>query len=206
MSFTPLPEPQPQKSQVIKVLVVGGPETGKTCLLQSFNGGVFDEMYVSTVKSDLVVKELRIGAMDVSAQLWDIGGSSPMGKSFLRGTHAVLLVADLTSCGSMDGLDALYERVCSLAGFADDNFPCALIGNKLDLVKGEHTHHREVTIDDLRLWAKARRPQNPDSISFYEVRCRCRWHSFLLALPRVSLTHAFPFFPSIRHRPRMAPT
>ena len=155
---------------MMKVLVVGGPETGKTCLLQSFNGGVFDEMYVSTVKSDLVVKELKIGNMDVSAQLWDIGGSSPMGKSFLRGTHAVLLVADLTSCGSMDGLDALYERVRSLAGFADDSFPCALVGNKLDLVVGEHSHHREVTVDDLRLWAKARRPQNPDSISFYEVR------------------------------------
>lgn len=166
-------------SKVIKVLVVGGPETGKTCLLQSYNGAGFDDMYTPTLKSDLVVKEMKIGTFDVSAQMWDIGGSSPMGKSFLRGTHAVLLVVDLTSCGSMDGLDATYERVRGLAGFADDSFPCALVGNKLDLVSptgdaGQHPNHgsREVTMDDLRLWAKARRPSNPDSISFYEASAR----------------------------------
>ena len=174
------------------MLVVGGPETGKTCLLQCYNGVTFDEMYTPTLKSDLIVKEMKIGTYDVSAQMWDIGGSSPMGKSFLRGTHAVLLVVDLTSCGSMDGLDATYERVRSLAGFADDSFPCALVGNKLDLVtpsapsgptgssptpdssSGRHALHgsREVTMDDLRLWAKARRPSNPDSISFYEASAK----------------------------------
>ena len=185
-------------AKVIKVLVVGGPETGKTSLLQSYNGSSFDEMYTPTVKSDLIVKELKIGTVDVCAQLWDIGGGSSMGKSFLRGTHAVLLVADLTSCGSMDGLDAIYERVKTLAGFADDSFPCALVGNKLDLVDGEQEHTREVSMDELRLWANARRPQNPDSISFYEVSLNYKNHIVLMVSWRLSTYSPLPlfFFPS----------
>lgn len=171
MIATPATPASPLPMRIVKVLVVGGPETGKTSLLQCYNGSHFDEVYTPTTKSDLIVKELKIGNTDVSAQLWDIGGSSPMGKSFLRGTNAIVLVADLTSCGSMDGLDAIYERVKLLAGFADDSFPCALVGNKLDLVgpEGSVEHGREISLADLRLWAKARRPHNPDSISFYEV-------------------------------------
>jgi GTPase SAR1 family protein len=76
-----------------------------------------------------------------------------MSKSFLRGTHGIILAADLTSAGSMEGLDAMYDRVKALAGFADDLFPCVLIGNKFDLIQDDASA-REITREALEKWAR----------------------------------------------------
>ena len=69
-----------------------------------------------------------------------------MGRSFIRGSNAVVLVIDLCSEASMQSLDEIYERVRNFAGFPDDNFPCLLVGSKLDLAVGEK---REVRLEIL---------------------------------------------------------
>ena len=66
-----------------------------------------------------------------------------MGRSFIRGSNAVVLVVDLCSEASMETLDETYEKVKNFAGFPDDNFPCVLVGSKLDLAVHER---REVQI------------------------------------------------------------
>lgn len=163
--------------QVIKVLVVGSPEVGKTSLLQVYNGLDFDPLYTHTAASDFSVKDVSImtssGQRDVSTQIWDIGGRGTMGRSFLRNTNAVVLVVDLTSSSSMDGLDERYERVRSMAGFADDTFPCILVGNKLDGAM-EDPSSREITMDDMKKWTKTRRPQATlaDAIQCFEASAK----------------------------------
>jgi GTPase SAR1 family protein len=80
--------------------------------------------------------------------VWDVGANS-MGRSFLRGSNAIFLVVDLSNHASMENIDDIYEKVRNFSGFPDDNFPCLLIGNKLDLAQGEK---REITMDMMKNW------------------------------------------------------
>lgn len=154
------------QNQVIKILVVGGPEVGKTALLSCFNGEDFDPLYTPTVHSDFKVKDVTVGSSQYDANIWDIGGIGFMSRSFLRGTQAVVLVVDLTSKASLDGLTAIYERIRSLAGFSDDTFPCILLGNKCDIAQDRR---RELSTQEIREWCSTvRTPPFP----FLEVSAK----------------------------------
>ena len=186
----------PTKS-VCKLLLCGPPKTGKSSLLQSFNGLDFDESYKPTTTSDFSVKDMKCLNVDVCLQVWDIGGSS-MGRSFVRGSNAVVLVVDLTSAASMSGIDEVYNKVKKFAGFPDDNFPCILVGSKLDLVQqpksesssslspsssttsssssvsSTSTVKREVTLEMMRQWAKQRRLSTSNKITCIEVSAKTK--------------------------------
>jgi len=149
-----------------KLLLVGPPGVGKSALLQAYNGAEFDNYSVYKQNAPnkpsksggghniFSVKDVKCGDVDVCLQVWDLGGNAT-GKTLLRGSNAVVLVVDLTSLASLEKLDEIYDRVRIFAGFVDDNFPCVLVGNKLDeIIK------REVTMDHLGRWAQSKRPLN----------------------------------------------
>jgi small GTP-binding protein len=159
----------PTKSSV-KVIMVGAPKAGKTALLQRYNELDFEPLYIPTSAGDFSVKDVKIDSVEISAQIWDIGGSGVLGKSFLRGTHGVILTVDLTSKASMKVLDNVYDRVKQLVGFADDAFPCILVGTKLDLIESGGT--REISTEDLNAWAKKKRPNSADPVAIFEVSAK----------------------------------
>ena len=74
-----------------KVIMVGAPKVGKTALLSRYNDLDFDPMYMPTSAGDFSVKDVKIDSTAISAQIWDLGGSGILGKSFLRGTNVVIL-------------------------------------------------------------------------------------------------------------------
>jgi small GTP-binding protein len=154
----------------VKVIMVGAPKAGKTALLQRYNELDFEPLYIPTSAGDFSVKDVKIDSVEISAQIWDIGGSGVLGKSFLRGTHGVILTVDLTSKASMKVLDNVYDRVKQLVGFADDAFPCILVGTKLDLIESGGT--REISTEDLNAWAKKKRPNSTDPIPIFEVSAK----------------------------------
>ena len=150
--------------------MVGAPKVGKTALLSRYKDLDFDPLYMPTSAGDFSVKDVKIDSTAISAQIWDLGGSGILGKSFLRGTNGVILVVDLTSKSSMKVLDNVYERVRFLVGFADDSFPCTLVATKLDLT--DEGKAREVSLEDLKAWAKSRRANAAsadDEIRVHEV-------------------------------------
>ena len=149
----------------LKILLIGCSEVGKTSLLNVYNGVDFMPEYQQTIQSDFSVRDIVIGDEDISAQIWDIGGNGTMGRSFLRGTHGIILVVDITVSDSMQPLDILYERVKILANFADDNFPCILVGNKQDLA--ERKSYQQISEEEMRLWTKARRTPIQENIPIF---------------------------------------
>jgi Ras-related protein Rab-7A len=152
-------------SRTLKILVLGSSEVGKTSLLNVYNGVDFLSEYQPTLQSDFSVRDVVIGDSEISAQIWDIGGNGTMGRSFLRGTHGIILVVDITISESMQQLDKFYERVKVLANFADDNFPCILVGNKLDIA--DKKGFKQITEEVMRLWTKARRTPIQDNIPIF---------------------------------------
>jgi small GTP-binding protein len=159
-------------NRVVKIIMVGAPRAGKSCLMNKYNDIEFDSAYNPTVAGDFTAKEIEIDNTNISAQIWDVGGSGVLGKSFLRGTHGVLLVADMTSPQSLKVLNGIYENVKRLVGFADDSFPCVVVANKLDLLVKDDVENGKVNLESLRLWATARRADGDSPISFFEVSAK----------------------------------
>jgi len=169
--------PQTASTKSCKVIMVGAPKSGKTALLARYNDLDFEPLYIPTSAGDFSVKDVKVNGAAVSAQIWDLGGSGILGKSFLRNTNGVILVVDLSSKASMKVLDNVYERVRFLVGFADDAFPCALVATKLDVADGaaaDSKATREVSSEELQAWAKKRRPNAAagDEVRVYEVSAK----------------------------------
>lgn len=145
------------ESQQRKIVVIGKERAGKTSLIRSYFGvHEFEEGYAPTTTSDFFSTTLTLDGTEISGSIWDIGGKSKMGRSFMRDTHGVMLVVDLSDKNElMDGLDRMYDDLVKLAGFADDSFPCHVIANKLDLVESGHD------LDDMKRildnWCSRRR-------------------------------------------------
>lgn len=141
-----------------KIVVVGESQVGKTSLIRSYFGvHEFEEEYSPTTTSDFFSTTLTLDdGTEISGSIWDIGRKSMIGRSFMRDTHGVMLVVDVSDTTKLlDGLDQTYDDVVKLAGFADDSFPCHVVANKSDLVTSDHDLADAKTLIDN--WCSGRR-------------------------------------------------
>ena len=115
-----------------KVCMVGLYGTGKTSLVQRFVHSLFSERYLSTVGVKIDRKPVELDGTSLTLMLWDLAGRDgheDITTSYLRGTHAVLYVADGTRRETCDQLPELRTLVRDAAG----EVPEVLALNKSDL-------------------------------------------------------------------------
>ena len=115
-----------------KVCMVGVFGTGKTSLVQRFVHSMFSERYLSTVGVKIDRKPIQLDGADLTLVLWDLAGRDgheDITTSYLRGSHAVLYVADGTRRETCDQLPELRALVRQAAG----EVPEVLALNKSDL-------------------------------------------------------------------------
>ena len=63
------------KQNVIKILVIGDHNTGKTSIVRQYVYKEFDEYSVeATIGMDIASKHVRVDDMTLKVQLWDIAG------------------------------------------------------------------------------------------------------------------------------------
>ncbi len=119
-----------------KVIVVGDGAVGKTSLINRFCEDAFQQSYKQTIGLDFYVKRLTLpGNVNVTMQIWDIGGQQIGGKmlnQYIFGSHAVVLAYDVTNADSFKNLEEWFQVVRGT--FSGQQMPyCALTGNKIDL-------------------------------------------------------------------------
>ena len=115
-----------------KVCMVGLFGTGKTSLVQRFVHSLFSERYLSTVGVKIDRKPIQVDGADLTLVLWDLAGRDgheDITTSYLRGSHAILYVADGTRRETCDQLPELRALVREAAG----EVPEVLALNKSDL-------------------------------------------------------------------------
>jgi small GTP-binding protein len=115
-----------------KVCMVGLYGTGKTSLVQRFVHSLFSERYLSTVGVKIDRKPIQVDGADLTLVLWDLAGRDgheDITTSYLRGSHAILYVADGTRRETCDQLPELRALVREAAG----EVPEVLALNKSDL-------------------------------------------------------------------------
>ncbi|KAJ3326759.1 DnaJ sub C member 27 [Blyttiomyces sp. JEL0837] len=117
----------------IKILSMGEPAAGKSCLIKRYCEGRFIPEYISTIGIDYGVKTIAIDDKEVKVNFWDVAGDPvyfEIRNEFYKDTHGAILVFDVTNRKSFEELDKWMEE---LSNFYTNEVTILLVANKIDL-------------------------------------------------------------------------
>ncbi|KAJ3161375.1 DnaJ sub C member 27 [Geranomyces michiganensis] len=119
----------------LKILSLGDPAVGKSCLIKRYCEGRYIADYISTIGIDYGVKGCVVNGAEVKVNFWDIGGSEhykAIRTEFYKDTHGVLLVVDGTA--DRDDVKLTVDRwLDELRAFVDPIPLVIVVGTKTDL-------------------------------------------------------------------------
>ncbi|XP_022086597.1 ras-related protein Rab-24-like [Acanthaster planci] len=118
----------------LKVVLLGKPCGGKTCLMERFVCNRFRHEAKPTCGVAFELKDVKVDSRTVRIQIWDIGGSelyTSISRLYYRGAGAAIVCYDLTSPTSFDRIKLWVEQVKRSEEFCK----IYLCGTKLDLVE-----------------------------------------------------------------------
>lgn len=117
-----------------KIVIVGHFGVGKTSLTRQFVSSIFSEKYLTTIGVNIEKKVVETSNGSVNLIIWDVAGEEELDTiktSYLKGSHAYILVTDLTREITYTKINKDLEYMKNLVG----EIPHLVIGNKADLVQ-----------------------------------------------------------------------
>ena len=121
----------------IKICIVGNGGVGKTSIKQILTGAKFKNEYVATMGTDFSVKDYEYTKATHSTRIrfliFDLAGQKRYRtgqKNFMVGSHAVVLVYDISNKKS---IQEIPEWLREFKSAVKRNVPIVLVGNKIDL-------------------------------------------------------------------------
>lgn len=118
----------------VKVISLGGPGVGKSCLIKRFCEDRFVSKYIATIGIDYGVKPVQVDGSEVRVNFWDLSGVADfleVRNEFYKDAQGALLVFDVGMRESFESLDSwLAEAAKFGANYRD--LPIALCANKVD--------------------------------------------------------------------------
>ena len=118
---------------LFKIVIVGNPGVGKSCIMTQFVDKMFYDSYISTIGIDFKVTTINIGNKRVKLQLWDTAGQErfrTITNSYYRSAHGVVIVYSVTDRSSFDQVQSWIANAIQQS---QDNVPMLILGNKTDL-------------------------------------------------------------------------
>ena len=121
-----------------KVCMVGAFGVGKTSLVRRFVHQQFDESYHTTLGVKIDTRIVDSSKEPIKLVLWDMEGADPFEadkrplariRSYMKGAHALILVADGTRPATVKAALGLYHDFCREFQF----IPAIMLANKADL-------------------------------------------------------------------------
>ncbi|XP_051473839.1 ras-related protein Rab-28 isoform X6 [Apus apus] len=127
-------EEEDSPDRQLKLVVLGDGTTGKTSLATRFAQESFGKQYKQTIGLDFFLKRILLpGNLNVTLQVWDVGGQTIGGKmldKYIYGAQGVLLVYDITNGQSFENLEDWYNVVKKVNEDSETQPLMALVGNK----------------------------------------------------------------------------
>ncbi|KAJ1018563.1 hypothetical protein NDA16_004845 [Ustilago loliicola] len=124
----------PNNQLEAKVVILGSQGVGKTSLVHRYTSGQFAIASTpSTIGASFLTKKLLVDGVKVRLQLWDTAGQErfrSMAPMYYRGSHAAVIVYDITSMSSFMDIRAWIEE---LKKNMTTDLVIHVVGAKLDL-------------------------------------------------------------------------
>ena len=117
---------------VLKVVVAGDGNVGKTSLIRRYCEGRFEASRVATIGVDFQTQTVDLPSGRVKLSIWDLAGQDRfqvVRAGFYRGSRAAALVFDLTSFESLEHLSRWRQEILQ----AVPKIRFVVVGNKTDL-------------------------------------------------------------------------
>ncbi len=143
---------------LFKLLLVGDSGVGKTNILAQYTDKEFSPSFVTTIGIDFKIKTINFRGKIVKLQIWDTAGTErfrTITKSYYRGSHAVILVYDVTCHRSFENLTGWLTEINHCIDIGS-NIQMILVGNKVDLTDGPdvtETSERQISTSDGKSFA-----------------------------------------------------
>ncbi|XP_053202631.1 ras-related protein Rab-18-B-like [Panonychus citri] len=135
---------------VLKILIVGESDVGKSSLLLRFTDDTFHNEVPATIGIDFKSAYITVDGVRVKLAIWDTAGSErfrSLTPSFYRGAHGAILVYDVTKRESFQKLESWFNELEVYS--TRDNMIKMVVGNKID-----RQDKREVSREEGLRWAR----------------------------------------------------
>jgi small GTP-binding protein len=130
---------------IIPVSLIGDSQTGKTCIVSTFNDMKFNEKNIASIGVDFLVKEIEMkNGIKLKLKIWDTAGQEiyhSMALNCLKNVLGIIYVFDVTNKSSLDSINKWVKEVNET--IMADKLPSFLVGNKIDLEE-----EREITQEE----------------------------------------------------------
>ncbi|XP_068712365.1 ras-related protein Rab-11A-like [Montipora foliosa] len=132
-----------------KVVLIGDPAVGKTCLLSRFTRNEFDHSPFATIATNLEMGSIQVDGKTIWVQIMELSNRERFCLStspHYPGAVGAVLVYDVTQRGTYENLE---RWLAELADDADSSIVIMLVGTKSDLC-----HRRAVPTDEAQAFAE----------------------------------------------------
>ncbi|XP_067119712.1 ras-related protein Rab-9B-like [Centruroides vittatus] len=141
-----------KKCPLLKVVLLGDSNVGKTCLMSRFVKDQFNFDTYCTIGVEFLEKDVYIKDNVYKLQIWDTAGNERFHSlriPFYRGTDICILTYSVDNMQSFENLSIWKKEFLYYADIRNPgNFPFMVIGNKIDL----GSENKVVTTELLTSW------------------------------------------------------
>ena len=144
-----LPEDYSNYDLNFKIIIVGDPGVGKSCITMKAVKKIFEDYYSPTVGFEFYTFKVRIKEKDIRLQIWDTCGQEnyrSLIQGFYRNSSLAILVYAIDNAKSFENLELWLNDIKMNS---NPNIRIFLIGNKKDLEE-----NREVHTDDAETFSQ----------------------------------------------------
>lgn len=121
---------------VLKVVIVGDGNVGKTSLVRRYCEGMFSTSRVATIGVDFQTKLVRLEEIEVKLSIWDMAGQDrfqSVRTGFYKGSRAAAMIYDVTDPVTLANLARWREELAGVKPMP----PLLVVGNKTDLPRAQ---------------------------------------------------------------------
>lgn len=119
---------------VVKLLVVGEANVGKSCLASQFTRGIFIPEYKPTIGVDYETRSIELDGNKLRLQVWDSSGKKnfwPITKAMLRASNGVIVSYSVTDQSSFEAVNWWIDQIKE---HCREDTKVVLVANKCDSV------------------------------------------------------------------------
>jgi len=128
---------------LFKIVLIGNSGVGKSSILYRFSEDKWEEKFVPTIGVDFNLKAMECEGKKIKLQIWDTAGQEKfrnINTSYYKGANGILVVYDITSRESFDGLNSWLIEIEKNS--SKDVYKL-LIGNKNDMEEKRQITYNE---------------------------------------------------------------